>query len=104
MKSARLPASASVSSSPTQLGLVAQIALVWLDGNRLANMAATSEKAMWLALARPDGLAVMVALALTMPWGLPTPLPWRNAYSSYQAIARAKSVYRNFSSPKAASW
>ncbi len=38
-----------------------------------------------------------------MPRGLPTPLPCRKAYSSYQPTAVPKSCIRNFSRPKAAS-
>src|SRR5437868_7164266 len=70
-------------------GCTAQIARWRDEGNSLEIMVATSLKltllaaSRWLA-PRPPPPVAMVAVALSMPSGLPTPLPWRNAYSSVQ--------------------
>src|SRR5690348_12112720 len=78
------------------------------DGRNFDSRVLTSLNVIEFAVSRwpapwPPPPVVMVAGALKTPSGLPTPLPCRNAYSSYQATARAKSCIRNFSRPNAAS-
>src|SRR5947209_20012256 len=81
MKMARLAPSLSWSICGMVLGLPTQNALDQEMGRSFDHMLATSLNWILLAVWR---FWAMEAVADSMPWGLPTPLPWRKANSSNQ--------------------
>ena len=96
MKMARLAPSLSCNSCGTTLGENTQMAVLHDDGSSFDHMVATSLK---LTSSEVSRVLVSVAPAVSMPCGLPAPLPCKKAYSSNQAIDLANSVIRNFSRP-----
>jgi hypothetical protein len=69
----------SCNSCGTTLGEKAHTALPQLDGSSFAHMVATSTNSTLLLVLR---LSAIDDPALRTPCGLPTPLPWRKAYST----------------------
>jgi hypothetical protein len=87
MKMARLAPSLSCNSCGTTLGENVQTALPHDAGSSFAHMPATSANCTRLALARVTDSA---APAVSMPCGLPTPLPCTMGYSGYGQPERLK--------------
>src|SRR5271165_3642083 len=83
--------SLSCSNCGTTLGENAQTALLQLDGISFDHIQAMSSNSTLLAVSRwvlPEWPPpAMAAPAVSIPCGLPTPLPWRKANSSNQAMA-----------------